>query len=142
MWRIEFTATLIAAVVLGAAGCGGGADGGDGQQGAVTAGGVVVDGGLTIPEAMATDAEGTIAVQGFLVAEGGDPRLCEVLAESIPPQCGGAHLELRVPDGNVVELLSVDHGLRNAEGATWSDQSITLLGELDGQTFTIDPHAR
>jgi len=41
------------------------------------ASGMLVGGGLTVPEALATDATGVIAVQGFYFDDGSGPRLCE-----------------------------------------------------------------
>lgn len=88
------------------------------------ASGVLVGGGLTVPEALATDATGVIAVQGFYFDDGSGPRLCEALAESFPPQCGGASLTLG-------ELGDIDLGLlQGSQGITWSDDSIVILGEL------------
>ena len=95
--------------------------------------GVLVGGGLTVPEALATDATGVIAVQGFYFDDGSGPRLCEALAESFPPQCGGASLAL----GEVGDL---DLGLlQNNQGITWSDDSIVILGELADGVLTPTP---
>ncbi len=62
--------------------------------------GLVIGGGLTVAEALETDATGVIAVQGFVVRDSSGIRLCDLLAESLPPQCGGA----------------VDRGLRPQHG--------------------------
>jgi len=89
--------------------------------------GMVVGGGLTVDEALTTDAVGVIAVQGFVVADASGARLCSLLAESMPPQCGGATLELS-------DLTTVDPDeLRSSQGVTWTDRPVTILGEvLDG----------
>ena len=52
--------------------------------------GFVVDGGLTVPEAIAYEGNQVVAVQGFVYRDGQTDALCELLAESYPPQCGGA----------------------------------------------------
>ncbi len=94
------------------------------------ASGMLVGGGLTVPEALATDATGVIAVQGFYFDDGSGPRLCEALAESFPPQCGGASLALG-------ELGDFDLGsLQRNQGITWSDDSIVILGELVNGVLT------
>lgn len=95
--------------------------------------GVLVGGGLTVAEALATDATGVIAVAGFYFDDGSGPRLCEALAESFPPQCGGASLAL----GNVdnVDL----GGLQSSQGTTWSDDSVVILGELANGVLTPTP---
>jgi len=104
----------------------------DGDSPPPGASGIVVDGGLSIPEARATDASGVIAVSGFYFDDGTGPRLCELLAESLPPQCGGATLD--------VDLASLaDLGpLEVAQGVTWSNQPVTVLGEFVGSTLVSD----
>ena len=105
----------------------------DSSGGDVVGSGALPDGGLTISEALATDATGTIAVQGFLVADETGARLCEVLAESYPPQCGGASIPVLEYD----EMVDVP--LQNAEGVTWTDESLSLFGELVDGVFVVDP---
>ena len=51
----------------------------------ITPTGMLADGGLTITDALASDAVGPIAVKGFLLVDAGGARLCELLAESYPP---------------------------------------------------------
>lgn len=86
--------------------------------------GMLADGGLTVPEALETDATGILAVRGFYLDDGTGPRLCETLAESFPPQCGGASLALG-------DLAGIDLGeLQSSGGTTWSDSPVVILGEL------------
>ena len=84
-------------------------------------------------EALTGDAAGGIAVSGFLFDDGSGPVLCEVLAESFPPQCGGAS----VPVEGYEE--AVDVPLVSEQGVTWTDQPLTLFGEIVDGTFVIDP---
>lgn len=94
--------------------------------------GFIVDGGVTISDALEGGLEGVIAVKGFVVADDSGARLCELLAESLPPQCGGATIELS-------NLSTVDPDeLRTDQGVTWSEQSVTLLGELVDGTLVVD----
>ena len=97
--------------------------------------GMVVDGGLTVADALLTDASGTIAVKGFLLVDAEGARLCELLAESFPPQCGGAS----IPIENFDETVSVP--LIEAQGVTWSDQYASFLGEVIDGTFVVDATA-
>lgn len=99
----------------------------------VVTGGMVAGDGLTVSEALTGDAEGVIAVSGFLFDDGSGPVLCEVLAESFPPQCGGAS----VPVEGYEE--AVDVPLVSEQGVTWTDQPLTLFGEIVDGTFVIDP---
>ena len=105
---------------------------GSGDQ-PVTGMGAVVDGGLTVGEALTTDATGILAVQGFLLDDGSGYRLCEVLAESFPPQCGGATVGIT----NFEEVLGVP--LANSQGVSWTDSTVTFFGELVDGVFVVDP---
>jgi hypothetical protein len=53
----------------------------------------------------------------------GPVRLCDAIAESFPPQCGGSWLEVRGLD------LSSVAGLQDADGVRWAE-SVQLLGRL------------
>jgi hypothetical protein len=97
--------------------------------------GALVDGGLTIADALASNASGLIAVRGFLVADETGARLCEALAESYPPQCGGADM----PVTGWEEALTVP--TQSAQGVTWTDDVVSLLGEFVDGTFVVDPTA-
>ncbi len=98
-----------------------------------TSDGFVVDGGLTVTAALQTDAIGIVAVQGFVVATAEDVRLCEALAESFPPQCGGASIVLE-------GLEQIDPEELSTEGdVSWTNLTVTILGELIDGTLVTDP---
>jgi hypothetical protein len=101
--------------------------------GPVVSGGMLVDGGLTVSEALATDATGVIAVRGFLLDDGSGARLCEALAESYPPQCGVASIAVT----GYEEMVDVP--LVQAQGVTWTDQTVSLLGEIVDGVLVVDP---
>lgn len=89
-------------------------------------------GGLSVSEAMQTDATGPITVEGFLIEDSDSVRLCEVARESYPPQCGGASLEV-----GGVDVASLD-GATTEGDVTWVDRE-TLTGELhDGSLHVTD----
>jgi hypothetical protein len=95
-------------------------------------GGMIIDGGLTIEEALAYDGTDAIAVSGFFVSLDGEARLCSVLAESFPPQCGGLSVTIANP-----EVLTSTPLVE--EGSTqWSEDAVTLIGTITGDVFTID----
>ena len=94
--------------------------------------GMVVDGGLTISEALESTATGVLAVQGFLLDDGSEARFCEALAESFPPQCGGAS----VPIVGYDEVVSVP--LTSAEGTTWTNETFVVFGEIIDGVLTVD----
>jgi hypothetical protein len=65
-----------------------------------------------------------VSVSGALFVDAdGTVRLCEAIAESFPPQCGGASL---VVEG--LDLGALD--LQEAEGVRWAD-AVTLLGSVE-----------
>ena len=69
-------------------------------------------------------------VGGFIVAEGDVVRLCEVLLESFPPQCGGESL--------LVEGLDLDAYATTSEGdVRWTDSPVSVLGGVDGDTLRV-----
>ncbi len=95
--------------------------------------GMLVDGGLTVADALLTDAPGVIAVKGFLLVDDQGARLCELLAESYPPQCGGAHISVT----GYEEVVGVP--IKSAQGVSWTDQLVSFLGEIVDGTFVVDP---
>jgi hypothetical protein len=95
--------------------------------------GMVVDGGLTISEALESSATGVLAVQGYLLDDGSGARFCEVLAESYPPQCGGASVSIVGYD----EVVSVP--LSSSDGTTWTDDTFVVFGEMVDGVLTVDP---
>ena len=80
----------------------------------------------------AAPASGETVVEGFLVHRDGVTELCELLAESFPPQCGGASWRV---DGLDLDAIA---GLETAEGVTWSDDVVRLSGRLSGGVLTVD----
>ncbi len=92
--------------------------------------------GLSVAEALSSTLDGPLLVNGFLVAVGDAVRLCEVLLESFPPQCGGESL---VVEG--LDLGSME-GLTTNQDVTWSDQTLQILGSVEGDVLTVAATAR
>ena len=91
--------------------------------------------GISISEALDTNITGPLLINGNLHV-GQLTRLCETLAESFPPQCGGRFL---IVDG--LELKTVE-GLTTEGSITWSDQPVQVLGTVDGEVLTIAENVR
>jgi hypothetical protein len=90
-------------------------------------------GGLTVAEALETDAAGVIAVTGFYVDTGSGPMLCDALAESFPPQCGGASIPL-------ADISPVDpESIQTNQGTSWSDDPVFVVGEIVDGTLVPTP---
>ena len=121
------TFTLIALVLALAAlsACGGDDDSG-GTPGSV----------ISIDQALDSNSDEPLLVSGNLLAQGDDVRFCSALAESFPPQCGGASL--------VVEGLNLDEldGLVTEGDVSWTDRPIELLGVVSDGTLTVSENAR
>lgn len=101
---------------------------------AAQSGGFVVGDGLTIADAIAYEGNDVIAVHGYVVITSQQALLCETLAESHPPQCGGLHLTITNP-----AAASFDDGVLIEDGGTqWSPDVVVLLGHIAGDDFTID----
>ena len=87
----------------------------------------------TIQAVSAAGTAGPVAVAGFIVAVGDDLKLCEALAESFPPQCGGSSIP-------ITSLEQVDPDDLQSEGdVTWTDYAVTLFGEMVDGTLVITP---
>ncbi len=87
--------------------------------------------GISIDEVFITDLKGPLLINGLLHIENGQVRLCEALAESFPPQCGGRFLVVKGLD-----LLKMD-GLTREGSVTWSEQSVQILGTVEGEQLTV-----
>jgi hypothetical protein len=109
---------LLGVLVLALAGCG--SD--DGESGSTSP---------TTP----TTGEG-FEFTGYVVRSQGATKICEALAESYPPQCGGTSYRVVGLDFSGVE------GVEEASGVSWTEQPVTLGGVLtdDGATLVVNPN--
>ena len=80
--------------------------------------------GISIEEAIGNSGGEPLLVNGALVVDpNGRVLLCDALAESFPPQCGGSRLEVRGLD-----LASLPD-VQEANGVRWAEQ-VQLLGNV------------
>ncbi len=102
--------------------------------------GMTVDGGITVEEALDTEATGVLAVKGYLLDDGTGLRLCSVLAESLPPQCGGAWLMVEGFDfDGMIELPEYELVQVETSGAvTWTDGDVTMFGEVVDGNLVVE----
>jgi len=131
MKTLTLLATLLAAVALAA--CGG--DDGSAEDTVPQTAGIAAGPGISIDDALASDSDEPLLVNGNLLAQGDDVRLCSALAESFPPQCGGASL---VVQG--LKLVEVD-GLVTEGDVSWTDRPIQLLGVVSDGTLAVSENA-
>ena len=137
MRTISLFAAVLAALAL--AGCGDSEDddaaGGAGTSVPQTSG-LGAGPGISIEEALAADTGEMLLVNGNLLADGDEVRLCYALAESFPPQCGGPSLDV---EG--IKLEEVD-GLITEGDVSWTDRPIQLLGIVEDETLTVSENVQ
>jgi hypothetical protein len=128
--------TLLIAALL--AGCGGDSDSGadDGSAPAPSqVSGLGAGPGISIEEALASDSDEQLLVNGNLLANGDDVRLCYALGESFPPSCSGPSLRV---EG--LKLEEVD-GLVTEGDVSWTDRPFQLLGTVADGVLTVSQNA-
>jgi hypothetical protein len=83
-------------------------------------------GGLSVAEAIEHQpTDDIVLVTGALFVEpDGTVRLCDAIAESFPPQCGGASIDVSGLD------LATVVDLQEAEGVRWAE-GVVLLGSVE-----------
>lgn len=91
----------------------------------------IIDGAVSLGEALAYMGRDPIAVEGFVVIDAEGARLCETLAESFPPQCGGAHLDITNPDV-LTNLPLIEEG-----STQWTDDMVILFGDVNENELTV-----
>lgn len=117
-------AAVIAAAVLGVTGCGGGETSDNESSGAPSAGAVLPGGGLSVAEAIATDADPPLAVSGWVVGSGDELRLCSSYDSDAEDPCGEPSLAL---EGEVEQ---------------GSGEQASLLGAVEDGTFVVSSTVR
>jgi predicted secreted protein len=70
-------------------------------------------------------------VVGYVVWNDDDARLCEVLMESFPPQCGGASVAIANP-----ETLGVE--FEQEQSVRWTNDRVQVVGTFDGIQLTLN----
>ena len=119
-----FAAVLTAALV----GCSTSSPGGPTPGGPRS--GTATGPGISVREALDSDFDTPVLVNGALFVSAGQVRLCSAIAESFPPQCGGDRIEV---EG--LELATID-GLQAEGGTSWAE-SVQLLGNVDNGVLVI-----
>lgn len=127
---------LLAAVAVFALGSCGGSDADD-DAGSSEPSSIVIPGAadmLTVGELLDREDQGragqNVVVAAMLIDDGAGMRMCEALAESFPPQCGGRSIEVINPDVIDVELTE-------EQGVRWSEGQVSLLGWVEGEAFFV-----
>jgi hypothetical protein len=85
---------------------------------------------LSVEGLIIAEPDGDVAVVGFLVIDSGGQRLCQALAESFPPQCGGSSVDISGIDALEVQF-------EETQGVRWTDPAIVLEGRFTDGTFEV-----
>lgn len=86
---------------------------------------------LTVPEALDAPAGSVVTVRGYVIATGGMTLLAEKLAETYPPQPGGAAIAL---EGVDITALS---GTGSAGDTTWTNDQRHLSGRIEAGVLVV-----
>ena len=125
MKKILFLLAVVTIASVVAAACGD--DDGDPVSGPISG----VGPGISIGEALTSNLTGPLLINGHVHVQNDQVRLCEVLAESFPPQCAGSFLVVKGLD-----LTTID-GLMSEGSVTWSEQIVQVLGTLENEVLTV-----
>jgi hypothetical protein len=85
---------------------------------------------LSVEGLIVAEPTSDVSVIGFIVADSAGSRLCEALAESFPPQCGGMSVEISGLD-------DLDPQLEEAQGLRWTGTAVVVTGRYSGGTLAI-----
>ena len=82
-----------------------------------------------INQAQSTEPGTELSVSGFLfVDKDGQVRLCELLLESFPPQCGGDRILLSAFDADGTPNIQRVQQPSEINTAAWTNEIITITG--------------
>ncbi len=85
---------------------------------------------LQIADLLAGDGATDVTVRGSVLWDGDEARLCAVLMESHPPQCGGDSIPIANPDR--LTLALEEH-----QGIRWTPQPVELAVDYDGRQLRL-----
>ena len=121
--RVPGSLLVVVVVSFALAGCGGD-EPSSGDSPAESSGAVLPGGGLSVAEAIATDADPPLAVSGWLVQTDNGVRICSSYRASAADPCGEPSL---VVVGDVAQATG---------------EKVSLLGALDGDKFVVSSTAQ
>ncbi|HSK98031.1 MAG TPA: hypothetical protein VK891_15510 [Euzebyales bacterium] len=89
---------------------------------------------MTVTEALAAPTGSTVTVRGYVIATAGVTLLCEMLAETFPPQPGGAQMLL--DDLDIAAVADT----QSAGDTTWTSDQRAVTGIIAGDVLRVLEH--
>jgi hypothetical protein len=89
---------------------------------------------LTVREALRAPEGSTVTVRGYVIVTGGTTFLAEMLAETYPPQPGGAVLALTGLDVAMLPATT------SAGDTTWTNDQHSVTGRVEAGVLTVMAH--
>lgn len=132
--------TVMIVVTVALSACGSSSDGSSASTSAsstTTTVGPGADVVLTVEQALSATPGQVIAVRGFILATSEQTVLCSALAESYPPQAGGASLTVTGLDPEALVGLSSTAGQDGLAEVKWSDYWVTLTGVVNDGVLEV-----
>lgn len=83
----------------------------------------------SVAEARSEHSGRIVLVEGHYLSRNGVIRICDRLSASVPPRCSG----LLVPGYR----LSNDANVKRSGGVTWTEDTVQVLGEVQGGTLRV-----
>ncbi len=91
----------------------------------------------TISQAQSTEPGTELSVSGHLIVDkDGQARLCEMLLESSPPQCGGDRILLSAFDVDSAPNIQRVQEPGEINTAAWTNEIITITGTRNSDGLT------
>lgn len=89
--------------------------------------------GISVDDAIDSASDGPVLVNGYLFVDAdGVVTLASAIAESMPPQPGGARL-------TVEGLNPGEYEMSESQGIRWTDTQVQVLGTVEGETLVVSP---
>lgn len=85
---------------------------------------------ITVPQVLDGQGPRYVTVRGFVFWDDSGARVCELLLESFPPQCGGEQLSLTDPTPLALEL-------EESQGIRWTNQPVEIGAYFDGRQLEL-----
>jgi hypothetical protein len=92
--------------------------------------------GISVSEALKSNLDGPLLVNGWIFASSSNVRLCSSLITSTPPACGQPSLEVKDFD------LTPSDNFKQEQDTRWSKEMVQVLGSVKDGVLTVAATSR